>query len=57
MESQLVKRPAAERVSKWEELVYTRQFSYEWQTKDRNQFFTTPVRNASVTSELALLFS
>jgi hypothetical protein len=34
MESQLVKGPAAERVSKWEELVYTRQFSYEWQGKD-----------------------
>jgi hypothetical protein len=34
MESQLVKRPAAERVSKWEELAYTRQFSYEWQGKD-----------------------
>jgi hypothetical protein len=52
-----VMRPATERVSKWEELVYTRQFSYEWHTRDRNQFFSTPVRNASVTSEAATLFS
>jgi hypothetical protein len=51
MESQLVMRPA-ERVSKWEELIYTRQFSYEWQGKDLQDTENERVRKSDKQKEL-----
>ena len=52
MESQLVTSPAAGRVSKWEELVYTRQFSYEWQARDLQDTENERVRKGWKQKEL-----
>ena len=52
-ESQLVMRPTAKRVSKWEELVYTRQFSYEWQAKDLQDAENERVRKGNKQKDLA----
>jgi len=52
-ESQLVMGPAAERVSKWEELVHTRQFSYEWQAKDLQDTENERVRKGDKQKDLA----
>jgi len=52
MESQLVMRTAAERVPKWEELVHTRQFSYERQAKDLQDTELGRVRSEKKTKDL-----
>ena len=54
MESQLAMRTAAERVPKWEELVHTRHFSYEWQGKDLQDTENERVRKRDKQKELRI---
>ena len=52
MESQLVVRLEVRGVSNWEKLVYTRQFSYEWQAKDLRDTENERVRKSQKQKEL-----
>jgi len=52
VESQLVVRQETRGVSKWEELVHTRQFSYERQAKDLQDTELGRVRSEKKTKDL-----